>query len=79
MAIPRSKNFIRPIMPHSPPAMSNVISVPLCTGIRHVITTPEKNQVVLSFYNNDVSGAFRVILEGMTRDGKLAHIEQIME
>ncbi len=42
-------------------------------------TTPEKNQVVVSFYNNDVSGAFRVIIEGMTRDGKLAHIEQIME
>jgi hypothetical protein len=40
---------------------------------------PQKNQVVLSFYNNDVTGAFRVIIEGMTRDGKLAHIEQMME
>ncbi|MGZ8541829.1 MAG: hypothetical protein ACXWV6_14335, partial [Chitinophagaceae bacterium] len=44
-----------------------------------VITAPQKNQVVLSFYNNDVSQAFRVIIEGMTRDGKLAHIEQMME
>ena len=44
-----------------------------------VITTPQKNQVVLSFYNNDISGAFRVIIEGMTTDGKLAHIEQMME
>lgn len=44
-----------------------------------IITTPQKNEVVLSFYNNDVSGAFRVIIEGMTRDGKLAHIEQMME
>jgi len=44
-----------------------------------VITTPQKNQVVFSFYNNDVSGAFRVIIEGMSRDGKLAHIEQMME
>lgn len=44
-----------------------------------VITTPQKNEVILSFYNNDVSGAFRVIIEGMTRDGKLAHIEQMME
>ncbi|MFC0775856.1 hypothetical protein [Terrimonas alba] len=44
-----------------------------------VITVPQKNQVVLSFYNNDVTGAFRVIIEGMTRDGKLAHIEQMME
>jgi len=44
-----------------------------------VITTPQKNQLVLSFYNNDISSAFRVVIEGMTRDGKLAHIEQIME
>jgi hypothetical protein len=44
-----------------------------------IITAPQKNEVVLSFYNNDVSGAFRVIIEGMTRDGKLAHIEQLME
>ncbi len=44
-----------------------------------VITVPQKNQVVLSFYNNDVTGAFRIIIEGMTRDGRLAHIEQMME
>jgi len=44
-----------------------------------LITAPQKNQLVVSFYNNDISGAFRVIIEGMTRDGKLAHIEQIME
>ena len=44
-----------------------------------LITTPQKNQLVVSFYNNDVSGAFRVIIEGMTTDGKLAHFEQIME
>lgn len=44
-----------------------------------VITTPQSHEVVVTFYNNDVSGAFRVIIEGMTRDGKLAHIEQIME
>lgn len=34
---------------------------------------------VLTFYNNDVTKSFRVIIEGMTRDGKLAHIEEIME
>ncbi len=44
-----------------------------------VIASPQKRQVVLTFYNNDVSKAFRVIIEGMTRDGRLAHIEQIME
>jgi hypothetical protein len=44
-----------------------------------VILTPQKRQAVLTFYNNDVSKAFRVTIEGMTRDGRVAHIEQIME
>lgn len=35
--------------------------------------------VVLTFYNNDVTKAFRVIIEGMTKDGRLAHIEELME
>ena len=44
-----------------------------------VITSPGKNKVALSFYNNDVSRAFRVTIEGMTKDGQLTHYEQIME
>ena len=45
----------------------------------YVTATPQKNKVVVSFYNNDVSQSFRVVIEGMTTDGRLAHIEQIME
>ena len=45
----------------------------------NVIIDAGKNQAVVSFYNNDVSKAFRVIIEGMSADGRLAHIEQIME
>lgn len=44
-----------------------------------VITTPQNNKVTLTFYNNDVSKSFRVVIEGITKDGQLAHIEQIME
>ena len=44
-----------------------------------VVTTPGHNKVVLSFYNNDISGSFRVVIEGMTKDGRLAHVEQVME
>lgn len=44
-----------------------------------VVTTTGKNRVVLTFYNNDVAKSFRVTIEGMTRDGQLAHIVQIME
>jgi hypothetical protein len=44
-----------------------------------VVTAPGQNKVVLKFFNNDVTESFRVIIEGMTKDGRLAHIEQIME
>lgn len=44
-----------------------------------VVTSPGKNKVLLKFYNNDVTESFRVIIEGMTKDGRLAHVEQIME
>jgi len=44
-----------------------------------VITSGLKNKVVVSFFNNDVTKRFRVIIEGMAKDGRLAHVEQIME
>ena len=44
-----------------------------------ITASPQNRQVVLTFYNNDVSNAFHVVIEGMTRDGRLAHLEQIME
>ena len=44
-----------------------------------VVTTPQRNKILLSFYNNDVSKKFRVIIEGMSKDGRLVHLEQIME
>ncbi len=44
-----------------------------------VITSPGKNKVLLKFYNNDFTQSFRVIIEGMTKDGRLAHVEQMME
>jgi hypothetical protein len=44
-----------------------------------VVTSIQNNKVLLSFYNNDVTKRFRVIIEGMGKDGRLAHLEQIME
>jgi hypothetical protein len=44
-----------------------------------VLTSPKKHTVTLAFYNNDITKAFRVVIEGMTKDGRLAHVEQIME
>jgi hypothetical protein len=35
--------------------------------------------VRLKFYNNDFSQGFRVIVEGITTDGKFTHIEKVVE
>lgn len=40
---------------------------------------PGANKVILKFFNNDVTNAFRVVIEGMTKDGRLAHVVQVME
>jgi len=45
-----------------------------------LLSTTQKNKTVrLSFYNNDVTKSFRVVMEGITKDGLLTHFEQIME
>ena len=43
------------------------------------IFSQNKKTVTVSFYNNDVTQSFRVVIEGMTREGLLAHYETIME
>jgi len=45
----------------------------------NVNTTPLKNNALLKFYNNDISNAFRVVIEGMSADGRLVHLESIMD
>ncbi|MEP6674488.1 MAG: hypothetical protein ABJA78_05015 [Ferruginibacter sp.] len=44
-----------------------------------ISTSPKNHEISISFYNNDVSNSFRVIIEGMTADGRLTHLEQVME
>ncbi|MEP6583997.1 MAG: hypothetical protein ABJA90_07010 [Ginsengibacter sp.] len=44
-----------------------------------IITSDVNNKVTFTFYNTDITKAFRVTIEGMTKDGRLAHLEQIME
>jgi hypothetical protein len=41
--------------------------------------TPGNNKVVLTFFNNDITDAFRVVIEGVSKDGRLAHVVQTME
>ena len=44
-----------------------------------LITEANKNKIRLSFFNNDISNSFRVVIEGMTEEGLLTHYEEIME
>lgn len=44
-----------------------------------VMIGPGKNKVTLKFFNNDVTGSFRVVIEGMSTDGKLTRTVKIME
>jgi hypothetical protein len=45
-----------------------------------VLSAAQKNKTIrLSFFNNDMAKSFRVVIEGMTKDGLLTHYEQIME
>jgi hypothetical protein len=44
-----------------------------------IITLPGSNKVLLTFYNNDISNGFRIVIEGVSKDGKLTHVEKIME
>lgn len=45
----------------------------------NVAIDPSKKEIMLSFNNNDVTDAFRVIIQGMTTDGKLIHLMTTME
>jgi hypothetical protein len=35
--------------------------------------------VHLQFYNNDVSKAFRVVIEGISKEGLVTHHEEVIE
>lgn len=44
-----------------------------------LVTTIKSKPVVISFFNNDSTKAFRVVIEGMSKEGLITHYEQIME
>jgi len=44
-----------------------------------ILTSPTNNTVKIKFFNNDFSKSFRVIVEGITTDGKLTHVEKVIE
>ncbi|MCR6722460.1 MAG: hypothetical protein NVV59_19695 [Chitinophagaceae bacterium] len=43
-----------------------------------ILTSPGRSRLQFSFYNNDITEAFRIVIEGMTRDGRLTRYEEIL-
>ncbi|MDI3318340.1 hypothetical protein [Pinibacter soli] len=39
----------------------------------------KSKKIDLSFYNNDITKSFRVVIEGITKDGLLTHFEQVIK
>lgn len=44
-----------------------------------VLTDRDTRHINVDFFNNDITRKFRVVLEGFNEDGKLTHIEQIVQ
>lgn len=44
-----------------------------------VLFNAKSNKVTLKFFNNDITESFRVVIEGMTQDGKFTRLIQVME
>jgi hypothetical protein len=38
-----------------------------------------KRKTTVVFYNNDITKSYRVVIEGMSREGLLTHFEQVLE
>ncbi len=45
----------------------------------NIITTIENHILKFQFYNNDVTDSFRVIVEGLSKDGKVTRVEKLIQ
>jgi hypothetical protein len=45
----------------------------------YVLTDRESRRINIDFFNNDITKKLRIVLEGINEDGKLAHVEQIIQ
>jgi hypothetical protein len=45
----------------------------------YVMTDKESRRVKVEFFNNDITKKLRIVLEGFNEEGKLTHVEQIIQ
>ncbi len=43
------------------------------------LTSPGKSKNTITFYNTDITDAFRIIIEGITKEGQLVRFESVIE
>ncbi len=44
----------------------------------NILMDGTNKKIAFSFYNNDISHSFRIVLEGMTADGRLIHVNKLV-
>lgn len=45
----------------------------------YILTDKDNKKATIDFFNNDITKKMRIVLEGFNEDGKLTHIEQIIQ
>jgi hypothetical protein len=45
----------------------------------YILTDKDNRKVIIRFFNNDITKAMRVVLEGINEDGKIARVEKIIQ
>jgi len=44
-----------------------------------IVTSTENHILKFQFYNNDVTDSFRIVLEGVSKDGKVTRVEKVIQ
>lgn len=73
------KEFYNPDYKNTPPALDDDDVRATLYWNPYILTDKKRRTVQISFYNNDISKKFRIILEGINSLGKLARVEKIIE
>ncbi len=73
------KEFYNPDYRNTPPTIDDEDARTTLYWNPYILTDKKRKTLQISFYNNDISKKFRIILEGINSIGKLARVEKIIE
>jgi len=73
------KQFYSPDYAQNPDANPGVDVRSTLYWSPYILLDKTNKRATIQFYNNDISKRLRIVLEGINENGKLAHIEKILE